>query len=233
MPDSGEAAEEVSHNLLGQRLGRKGHETRERILCAALSLLDRPDDGPVTLTGVAREACVGMTTLYLYFPDLGDLVLAALKRVMAGADEAFVDKLRNRWPDGDLEASCLEFLRAHYRFWLDHARILHLRNSLADSNDERFLNYRNHVSLPLLTLMVQQMDGDPTDHLSPQALLATVLLTGFERLATVLTNGNWRIPVKGMIPDGASYVDLLLKAEAGLIASAVAEQRRRAGAKPG
>ena len=33
---------EVSHNLLGQRLGRKGLETRERIIAAALLLLDGP-----------------------------------------------------------------------------------------------------------------------------------------------------------------------------------------------
>ena len=214
----------VSHNCLGQRLGRKGLETRERILTAALRLLEAPEGGPITLTLVAREASVGLTTLYLYFPDLGDLVLAALARMMDEADSAFLDRLRSRWPDARLEACCLEFLRAHYGFWRQHARLLHMRNSLADANDARFLAYRNDVSMPLIALLVQQMDGEPGQN-EPCIDLATVLLTGFERLATVLTNPNWHAASGRDIANEAALVDRLMRAEAELIAGAIARKR--------
>ncbi len=116
-------APQAGYNLLGQRLGRKGQETRERILVTALRLIEASSkDAPVTLSSVAREAAVGMTTLYLYFPNLGDLVLAVLTRVMDCADSAFVDRLRARWPDDSLEASARGFLRAHYQFWRRHSR---------------------------------------------------------------------------------------------------------------
>ena len=63
-------ARAVRLNLAGQRLGRKGQETRERVLSAALRLFDDAHGPPVTLTGVAREASMRLSNLYLYFPDM-------------------------------------------------------------------------------------------------------------------------------------------------------------------
>ncbi|WP_174275208.1 TetR/AcrR family transcriptional regulator [Sphingomonas bacterium] len=228
----------MSHNLLGQRLGRKGQETRERILRAALCLLGKPQqDAPITLSGVAREASVGMTTLYLYFPDLGALVLAALRRVMDSADDAFIDRLRGRWPDERLEESCLDFLRAHYRFWRRHARILHMRNNFADEDDARFVEYRNRMSFPLIGLLARQMDGnpragvdgDPGSREQRAVFLATVLLTGFERLATVITTTYFRETVQEQgVEDEAGHVDRMLCAQARLIALGIRDIRATA-----
>ena len=81
----------LSHNLLGQRLGRKGRDTRERILAATQRLLDGPIDAPISLSAVAREASLGMTTLYLYFSDLTELLLAA--RAMDGIRLARMDRI--------------------------------------------------------------------------------------------------------------------------------------------
>lgn len=228
-------AVEISHNLVGQRLGRKGLETRERIIKAALCLLEGHGEAPITLTGVAREASVGMTTLYLYFPNLGDLVLAALMRVMDSAEAAYLDRLRVRWPDARLTECCLDFLRAHLRFWRDHSRVLHMRNSYADASDVRFLEYRNQASRPLLELLVHQMDGAPDDVVCGH--YATVVLTGFERIATVVTNANWEITSQDFnVVDNDDYIDALLVAEAEVMTLAIAHKRRgavhRYGATP-
>ena len=53
----------LSHNLQGQKLGRKGRVTRERIIAAAEKLLAGPPGTPVTLSAVAREASLARTTL--------------------------------------------------------------------------------------------------------------------------------------------------------------------------
>lgn len=223
-------AQPPGYNLLGQRLGRKGQETRERILVTALRLIEASSkDAPVTLSSVAREAAVGMTTLYLYFPNLGDLVLAVLTRVMDYADSAFVDRLRTRWPDGALEAGAQGFLRAHYQFWRRHSRILHLRNSFEDAGDARFLRYRNSVSRPLIELLILQMNGDVEPLNSPVGNCAIVLVTGFERLATITTNPIFHTNLRDIGIDGAEgYIDDLLKAEAGLMALAVRHHRELA-----
>ena len=225
------ASPEVSHNLLGQRLGRKGQETRERILSAALHILESGLKGPLTLTGVAREASVAMTTLYLYFPDLGELILAALIRVMNTAEAAFMDRLRPRWPDEALCDRAREFIRAHYEFWRRHAAILHLRNSFADARDLRFLDYRHRMMRPLLDLLVMQMDGGPNDADASCSDLATVLLTGFERVAAVVTNPNFPVVAIDAGRDGEpDYIARLIMAEAKVIEVTIRHQRAEARA---
>lgn len=231
-PPAAPAAPPAGYNLLGQRLGRKGAETRERILVTALRLIETCQDTPLTLSAVAREASVGMTTLYLYFPDLGDLVLAALTRVMDGADEAFIGRLRARWPDGALLEGAKGFLHAHYQFWRRHARILYLRNSFEDAGDARFLTYRNNVSRAPIELLIRQMDGCPEPLNAPVANCAIVLVTGYERLAALTTNPIFEANLTEAGVGGAlAYIDGLIDAEAELMALAVRHQRDKAAGR--
>lgn len=220
----------ISHNQVGQKLGRKGQETRERILAAVLRLLADPDGPPVTLSGVAKEAHVRPPNVYLYFPDMGELLLAALARVMDTAEEAYLARLRKRWPDDALPETCLEFLQAHYDFWERHARLLHMRNAMADANDLRFLRYRNDVTLPLITLLARQIGpGDDASH----GNVACVLLVGLERVATVVTNPQFRI-VTGAIAecDQRAYVRSLIEAEAEVLSVVIAHRRALAKRSP-
>jgi AcrR family transcriptional regulator len=219
-------SDRVSHNQVGQRLGRKGQETRERILAAMLRLLAEEDGPPVTLTNVAKAAGVRLTNLYLYFPDMGEMLLAALGRVMDTAEEAYLEKLRQRWPDETLYESCLAFVRAHYDFWKRNARILHMRNALADAGDLRVLKYRNTVSIPLIGLIMNQMDGhaERADGCDPP--VATVLLTGLERVATVVTNPQIRIfaDYRGDA-DQDAHNRRLIEAEAEVLALVIRHRR--------
>ncbi len=224
-----ETPPEESYNLLGQRLGRKGQETRERILTTALRLIESSADSVITLSAVAREVSVRMPNLYRYFPDLGELVLACLKRVMDTADEAYMDRLRVRWPEESLDEAVLDFLHAHHKFWQVHTRILHMRNSLADAGDQRFVEYRYVNSRPIAQLLIRQMDGEPSDPDAPCADIATVVLTSFERLSTVITNPPFRtIAAMSGVIDEPAYVDRLMKAEATMIALVIRQQRAAA-----
>jgi AcrR family transcriptional regulator len=178
----------LSHNLQGQRLGRKGRGTRERILAATERLLAGPPDTPISLSAVARDASLGMTTLYLYFSDLTELLLAVLEPIMRSAEDRYVGPLRERWPDEELGEHCSRFVDSFHGFWEQHSRILHLRNSYADIKDPRMLSHRIETSRPMIELLVRQMDGDPSDQLSPSFGMATTLLTGIERLVTISTD---------------------------------------------
>lgn len=216
----------VSHNLVGQRLGRKGQATRERILDAMLRLLADPEGPPVTLTGVAREAGIGLSNLYLYFPDLGELLLAALRKVTEDAESEHVERLRRRWPDDGLEAACREFLGAHFAFWRQHARLLHMRNAMADANDLRILNYRQSATQPLLAFLAAQMTTGESEPDRRHTDLATVLFTGLERMATVLTHGNYDLISGHMNPGGKqAHAERLLDAEATVMALTVRTAR--------
>lgn len=223
MPDTSAT---VSHNEIGQKLGRKGMETRERILTAMLRLLADEHGPPVTLTSVANEASIRLTNLYLYFPDTGALLLAALGRVMDTAEAAFVEQLRERWPDDALQESCLAFLKAHYDFWKRNGRLLHMRNALADAGDMRVLRYRYITTMPLIDFLAQQMDCPATEGASPCLDVATVLLTALERVATVVTNPQFLVVLEDSErPDASSQVSALITAEAEVIALTIAHRR--------
>lgn len=217
----------ASHNTVGQRLGRKGQATRERILAAMLRLLDDHEGPPITLTSVAREAKVGLTNLYLYFPDLGELLLAALAHVMATAEEAYGAQLRQHWPDETLEQSCKAFVLAHYGFWKRHARLLHLRNAMADAGDIRVMAYRQGTTRPLIDALGEQLSpaGIPADG---QAMdIATVLFTGLERLVTVVTHSSYRVMADHFgLADTAATIKRLIAAECHVMTLAIRERRQ-------
>lgn len=180
--------EPVSHNLHGQKLGRKGRDTRDRIIAAAAELIANAEELPVSLSAVARKASLGMTSLYNYFGDFSELLLAVLEPVMATAEEAYVEMLRERWPDEKLGERCQHFMHAYFGFWSKHSRLLHLRNSMADSGDNLVMIQRVTSTQPLIRLLELQMDGHPDESDSPAGEMATVLMTGIERTVTVATD---------------------------------------------
>jgi AcrR family transcriptional regulator len=219
--------ESLSHNLLGQRLGRKGRDTRDRIIAATEKLLAEPPGTPISLSAVAREASLGMTTLYLYFSDLPELLLAVLAPIMATGEHSYIDPMRERWSDEELGEKCLRFVQAYYAFWVRNSRILHLRNAYADNNDERMRKSRVDSSRMIIELLVEQMDCSVTvaPERSPAHSMATVLLTGIERMITVATDANFR----NFAPaDPDPWIRSLMHAEARLLQLAIVDGRATA-----
>lgn len=222
-------SEVATHNLVGQRLGRKGQETRDRIIGAMSDLLQTIDDTPVTLSAVARAAGLGMSTLYLYFPDMGELVLAVLDRTLKENEAGFDTYLGEFWPDDRLSALVLAFTRAHFAFWDKYSRLLQMRNSFADARDMRFVEYRQKMTHPVMSMLVRQMGAQPgaCDPLFEDC--AAVMLTGLERVATVVINPDFDILAKlEGVDERVRYVERLAQAEALLMELMIREMRQRA-----
>ena len=182
-----EADETVSRNLNGQKLGRKGRDTRARIIATAAALVAEGKEVPLTLSAVARHSGLGMTSLYLYFSDLTELLLAVLDPVTAAA-ESYLKLIRPHWPDEDLAGHCRTFADAYYAYWQEHSRILHLRSSMADQNDQRMMQQRIAASQDLISMLAGQMNGDVEQPQSPSFALAVMLVTGIERAASIRTD---------------------------------------------
>jgi AcrR family transcriptional regulator len=218
------SAKALSHNLNGQKLGRKGRDTRDRILAAANILLADPANPPITLSAVARMVPLGMTSLYNYFSDLTELLLALLEPIMATAEDAYLAHLRKRWPDDQLGVHCTEFIRDYYAFWQTNTRILHLRNSLSEANlDVRMARHRIQMGVPMVELLVFQMDHDPEERESGAYCMATALFTGIDRLVAVRTTTEWSSRVNSSF---YPVLDNQLGAEARLIELAVRDCRQ-------
>ena len=179
---------EISHNLNGQKLGRKGRITRERILAATIELLEESADIPISLSAVARRASLGMTTLYIYFSDLTELLLAVLEPIREEAETSFVDIVRDYWPDDRLEEMCRRYIEAYYAFWTKHSRILHLRNNMSDQYDERMVDARVRSAQPAIALFRRQLMRDGVPASIEADNMASVLMTAIERAVTVATD---------------------------------------------
>jgi AcrR family transcriptional regulator len=213
----------LSHNLLGQRLGRKGRVTRERILAATDRLLADPSGTPLSLSAVAREASLGMTSLYLYFGDLVELVLAVLEPIMESAEESYLGQLRVRWPDAQVGPNALAFVSAFHAFWERHSRILHLRNT-NEMLDVRIVRHRIASAQPLIDLLTFQMDGT-SERLGTFRLgMASALVTGLERIATVTTD----VELTSLFDQGSPNVPNLLRGQARLLELGIMDGRGRA-----
>ncbi len=210
----GGAAGRPDHNLNGQKLGRKGRETRDRILGAAQALLENEGLEPITLSAIARKADLRMAALYNYFGDLTEVLLAVLEPVMAEAETAYVNNLRQSWDDEALFDECLEFVTRFHAFWLRHTRVLHLRNSLADTRDERMAQQRISSASPVIEMLVAQMNKDASALGSSAFGMATVLYAGIERIVTIATDMEMQSVLRGNF---AKNIESYLRAEARLL----------------
>ncbi len=177
-----------ARNLNGQRLGRKGLVTRERLINAASELVLTEAIGDVTLSAVAKRASLGLTSIYAYFSDLTELLLAVLEPVMAEARSTLWPLLQNRWSDETLGEDCTRFVAAYLDIWAKHSRILHLRNSLADQGDLRMRIHRVSATRPIIEMMTGQMVGVGASLDNQAAAMASMLMTGIERAVTVATD---------------------------------------------
>lgn len=215
------ASASISHNLNGQKLGRKGRITRERIVAAAIELFGENEE-PVSLGSVARRAGLGLTSLYNYFTDLTELLLAVLEPVMATAKGGYLAVLRDRWPEDQLYENCYAFVHSYHAFWARNTRLLHMRNSLADRNDARMMHHRIESTRPIIQLLVQQMDEAATTD-TQNASMASMVMTGIERSITLVTDYELRAMV-GIPADMKE--DRYLQAGARLLELAIGDARR-------
>lgn len=217
------ASESVSHNLNGQRLGRKGRETRERIVRAAVEALNEEGDEPITLSAVARRASLGMSSLYNYFTDLSELMAAVLDAVTVSASETYLAELASRWPDGEVDQRCEQFWRTYAGFWSRHAAILHQRNRMSDAGDERMLACRVSAGQPLMDGIARQLQSDEGRKPNEEELaMASVLATMMERTVTVQSQPNYRKYTVSTLGGGMNSLGI---AGARLLALAVRDWR--------
>jgi AcrR family transcriptional regulator len=225
LSDYMDALPEPPRNLNGQRLGRKGRDTRDRILGAATRLIYcAPPPGALSMSAVAREAALGLPSLYNYFADLSELLAAILDPVMAEAEEAYLAGLRRRWQDDEIAERTCDFVRGYQSFWAKHSRLLHLRNRMTDEGDARMGRARIKATQPIIGLLVRQMDGDPAAPRSREFAMATVLMIGIERSITISTDSDLPARIAENIQhDGAHF----LRPCARLLEMAIADMRRK------
>lgn len=178
----------IETNQQGQTLGRKGLQTRQKLMAAARKLLDVYSPVELTAVSIAKEAGTSSASFYMYFEDVRD-VLYALAGEAAVAMAAIHDVVRPPWEAGAVSQNALKLVEQFNGVWENHRQVLRFRNMEADRGDPRFEALRMSTYVPFIDLLARQLIAAcPRDRTRPtlsQAFaLASVLHAAMERLAS-------------------------------------------------
>lgn len=179
---------EVSMNKQGQVLGRKGLETRTRLMMATRQLLYTHPLVDITAVAIAKAAGTSSASFYMYFDDVQD-VLYALGLVTREDMAKAARLLGEPWDPDDYEKHALQLIEALNGVWNRHREVLRYRNLEADRGDPRFEELRMTTYVPYIERFAQLILGvNPAvggRRRSDAYAEATVLHAAMERLAAV------------------------------------------------
>ena len=151
----------------GRVIGERAAATRQRLLDAALALLQRDGVLDLKVVDITREAGAAPATFYQYFADLDAAVLALAE--MAVDDEApLVDFLQPVWSSPADHPRAAAFVDAYTTYWNDHQAVLLVRNLKAEQGDIEFRAVRTRANLLLLRRMADMVTaGQAAGRVSP------------------------------------------------------------------
>lgn len=215
----------IDTNLQGQRLGRKGRITRDRIIAVTRELIDDPDSEDLSISAVARRAQLRVSSIYNYFPDLSDLFMTVMEPVIREAQVGYLQVLEEYWPDDQLDEKCAEFVEAFHLFWEENVRMLHVRNSLAQQHDPRVLSQRINSARRVVKLLALQMGSSAEKEWGDEQDMASVLYAGLERVVTVVSDELLKAPYPNHIE--RRFGKHTLKQQSRLLALAIRDERTR------
>jgi AcrR family transcriptional regulator len=181
-------SEDVTVNKSGQSLGRKGRRTRANILEGAGQLLRETPWTPPTVAAIAKQAEISAPTFYLYFEDVGEVLLAMLDELRDESD-AILALLNEPWGEDEIYPRALKFVQAYFDFWIRHVPLLRVRNTLSDQGDPRFRQSRWQGAQPfyagLEAKFFEERREAGGERIEGRGV-AAVAMTALERLATVV-----------------------------------------------
>lgn len=143
-------------NKDGQAIGRKGAETRGRLLAAARDLIATTPVEKVSASAIARAASLASQTFYLYFDDV-DEVLLTLSLEAARDTGEIVAEFDRSWDSAPPRVHAERFVSAFYRYWDKHRPILNIRNFRADAGQAAFAEIRNDSALPIVNRIADRI----------------------------------------------------------------------------
>lgn len=142
-------AYDVTMNKQGQVLGRKGQETRHKLMMATRRLLFTHPLVDITAVAIAKAAGTSSASFYMYFDDVQDVLYAL--GLVANEDMAEVAKLlETPWAPGTFEKEALVLIEALNAVWSRHREVLRYRNLEADRGDPRFDELRMNTYIPFI-----------------------------------------------------------------------------------
>jgi AcrR family transcriptional regulator len=146
-----EPATADNRNLDGQVMGRKGAQTRLRLIRATEELLRTRGLLDLSIADISRAAGTAPSAFYRYFHDVPGAILAVLEGAPQGT-EYLCTLLAGPWEGNGGERARL-FTEGYIALWQENSALFRVRNLAADEGDVRFDIARLTSLGPLLRLL--------------------------------------------------------------------------------
>jgi AcrR family transcriptional regulator len=169
-------------NLYGQAMGRKGTETRERLIRATTELLEKRPLRDVVVSDIAILAGTSSSSFYIYFADVSSAALAAAQ----GLEQITPDMealLGAAWTPADAQDKAGALVESYVNFSSQHHAILRIRNLSADEGDKRFEDVR-HRAVSRIHELLESRIVAAKNGLDPSSGASAVLAL-MERIAAI------------------------------------------------
>jgi len=122
--------------------GRRGLATRRKLIDCTIKLLATTPYRDLKITDITRAAGTSPATLYQYFVDLEDVLLAVAQQVSEEALQ-LVDLITDRpWKGAGGVRSAEELVDGFLDFWRTHRPTLRVVDLLSTEGDKRFRHQR-------------------------------------------------------------------------------------------
>ncbi len=167
--------------LDGRSLGRRGTETRARLLDATAQLLEDKGLRELRVVDIARAVDLSPATFYQYFADVEDAVLA-LSIAVGEESSSLAGLLAEDWNGPEGLGIARRLVEDFITNWDKHRCVLRTRNLAAQEGDDRFRAVRNDSLRPLTEGIGAKVLARSNSGLSPYAAGAA-MVSMLERMA--------------------------------------------------
>jgi AcrR family transcriptional regulator len=172
--------------LDGRALGKRGVQTRRRLLDASGELLETHGIRDLRVVDIARAVGTSPATFYQYFRDVEHAVLTLAAEV--GDEVLPLARLVDEpWEGAHGLDAARALVDGFVTYWDNHRAILRTRNLAAQEGDARFREVRNRTLGEFTSrftnkIEVAQARGEVSEAISPVAA-AAALVALIERMA--------------------------------------------------
>ncbi len=167
--------------LDGRAIGRRGAQTRRKLLDATARLLQDNGLRDLRVVDIARSIDISPAAFYQYFHDVEAAVLALSAEVgeQASTLRALVAE---PWDGPDGLGVVRRLVEDFITNWDEHRAVLRTRNLAAQEGDQRFRDVRNAALAPLTEGIAAKVANRGDRGISPYAA-AAAMVSMLERMA--------------------------------------------------
>jgi AcrR family transcriptional regulator len=163
----------------GRVPGRRGLATRHKLIECTIKLLATTPYRDLKVTDITRAAGTSPATLYQYFVDLQDVLLAVAEQTTEEALQ-LVDLITNQsWKGAGGVRSAEELVDGFIDFWRSHRPTLRVVDLLSTEGDKRFRHQRvlmlNAITKSLADEIRRLNSGSNVDAMAMAGVLVGML----------------------------------------------------------